>query len=102
MSVVTVVSINLLLGLGCLWLASRIWRLKCQLSRWADDLDQAERQTQEWLVAIATDLAQGRANLDQLRRQSQSWQLYVKRAQYLLALLDIGRSFVRYHWGQRR
>lgn len=87
----TVITINLLIALLCLYAAWRVWQLRRVLARVADTLNYAERCTHATLQDAPGAIIRGRSGTHQLRRQYQQLEQQLQAVRQVLALLSLGQ-----------
>jgi hypothetical protein len=98
--VIVVIGINLLIAILCLYAARQVWQLRQILSRAADALTMAERNTHAVLAGAPAAIAQRQGGTHQLRQQYRRLELQLLNAQKILALTGLSR-FV-WQWYTRR
>lgn len=86
-----VLVMNGLIGLVCLFVAWRLWRLKNQLSRTADTLISVERSVHRVLHGAPAYITRGQSSTHRLRHKLQQLELQLQRIQQVMALLSVGQ-----------
>jgi ParB-like chromosome segregation protein Spo0J len=89
--VAVVIVLNLLIGVGCLVVARRVWKLRSALSKAADALISAERATDKVLSGAPRGIGKGETGVRSLRRQYQNLEVKLLRVQQILKLLGLGQ-----------
>jgi hypothetical protein len=84
---ITVIALNVLIALGCLWVAARLWRIRCILRCAADELIDAERKTHLVLQGAPEAIQQGQLGIYTLRQQLVGLAPTFQQAQQAIALL---------------
>jgi hypothetical protein len=100
MMVAVVIVLNLLIGVGCLVVARRVWKLRSALSKAADALLSAERATHKVLSGAPRGIGKGETGVRSLRRQYQNLEVKLLRVQQILKLLGLGQ--VVWQWYGKR
>jgi hypothetical protein len=88
----TVVVINVLLAIGCFYVAWRVWKLRLALSRAANALIAAERSTHKVLSGAPEAILKGQMGSRQLRQSYQQLEPKFQQARQALALLSLGNT----------
>jgi hypothetical protein len=89
--VTVVITINMLIASGCLYVAWQVWKLRIALSRAADGLIAAERATAQVLSGAPQGIGRGETGVYQLRQQYQQLEIKLQRVQQILKLLGLGQ-----------
>jgi hypothetical protein len=86
-----VLVINGLIGLVCLFVAWRLWKLKNQLSRAADTLISLERSVHRVLHGAPGYITRGQSSTHRLRHNLKQLERQLQRIQQMMTLLSIGQ-----------
>jgi environmental stress-induced protein Ves len=89
--VTVILMFNLLIALGCLYVAWRVWQLRRVLVRVTATLTIAERSTHRVLYGAPNKILRGQTGVYQLQQQYQQVALQLQKAQQILALLGMGQ-----------
>jgi hypothetical protein len=90
--VTTVIIINLLISVICLYAAWQIWQLRRTLSQVANALTDYERNTHSVLYGAPVGILQGQKGVRQLRQQYQKLGLQLQKVQQILGLVSLGQG----------
>ena len=82
---------NCVIGLMCLFVAWRLWRLKRQFARIADTLITVEQKVHQVLYPAPRFIYMGQKGSHSLRLQLQQLEPQVQRAQQVIGLMNLGR-----------
>ncbi|HEY9749028.1 MAG TPA: hypothetical protein V6C63_10135 [Allocoleopsis sp.] len=93
--VATVVVINLLISIFCLYAAWQIWQLRRTLAQVANALTDYERNTHNVLYGAPPGILQGQKGVRQLRQQYQNLALQLQKVQQILGLVSLGQGVWR-------
>jgi hypothetical protein len=100
--VAVVIVLNLLIGVGCLVVARRVWKLRSALSKAADALISAERATHNVLSGAPQGIGKGETGVRSLRRQYQNLEVKLLRVQQILKLLGLGQLVWQWYGNRSR
>lgn len=89
---ILVIALNVLIALGCLFVAWQLWQIRRTLSQVADALLIYERNTHDVLYGAPEAILQGQTGTHQLRQQYQTLAPQLQKFQQLLSLLGLGLS----------
>ena len=92
---ITVLVINLLISLFCLYSAWQIWQLRRTLANVADALTLYERDTHAVLYGAPPAILQGQKGTHALRQQYQRLTMQLQKVQQVLALVSFGQGVWR-------
>lgn len=92
-----VVMFNLLLALGCFYLAWKVWQLRRAIAAVTNALLTAERNTHAVLHGAPNAILKGQVGTHQLRRSYQKLEPQYRQVKQALALLSLGQTV----WRQR-
>jgi hypothetical protein len=92
---VTVVIMNVLLAIGCFYVAWRVWKLRLALSKAADALISAERSTHNVLSGAPQAILKGQMGSRQLRQSYQQLEPKFRQVEQALSLLSLGNTILR-------
>lgn len=84
-----VITLNLLISLLCLFVAFRVWRLRQTLSRVADALISAEKETHAILHPAPHNIIKGQQGTSVLRRQYRNLANQLRQVQQILAIVTL-------------
>ena len=84
-----VIALNLLISLLCLFVAFQVWQLRRTLSRVADSLISAEKETHAVLHPAPDSIIKGQRGTSALRRQYRSLMRQVSQLQQILAIVSL-------------
>lgn len=90
----TVVVINVLLAIGCFYIAWRVWKLRLALSKAADALIAAELSTHKVLSGAPEAILRGQMGSRQLRQSYQQLEPKFRQARQAIALLSLGNTIL--------
>lgn len=88
----TVVVLNVLISLLCLYVAWQVWNLRRALAAAADVLTNVERNTYTLLHGAPNNIYLGQLGVHGLKERYQQLQLQLQRVQQVLALLGLIQS----------
>lgn len=86
---------NGIIGLGCLFAAWQIWKLKRQLSHIADTLVSVERTVHHVLYPAPDFILKGQSGTHNLRQKLQQLEPQLQRVQQVIELLGVGQFLWR-------
>lgn len=86
-----VVGLNVLIAVGCLWGAWKVWRMKRSLARAADALIAAEQVTHRVLHRAPAAIMGGQLGSRELRHYYRQLKPQLRQAQQVLALIGMGQ-----------
>ncbi|NJR39533.1 MAG: hypothetical protein HC781_12860 [Leptolyngbyaceae cyanobacterium CSU_1_4] len=89
--VAVVIGINVLIAMGCWYVAWRVWKLRSALSKAADALISAERATHRVLSGAPRGIGKGEIGVSHLRQQYRLLEVKLLRVQQILKLLGLGQ-----------
>jgi hypothetical protein len=89
--VTVIIVLNLLIAIGCLFVAWQVWKLRSALGKAADALISAERATHKVLSGAPRGIGKGETGIRSLRRQYQLLEVKLLRVQQILKLLGLGQ-----------
>lgn len=92
---ITVLVINLLISLFCLYSAWQIWHLRRTLANVADALTIYERDTHAVLYGAPPGILQGQKGTHALRQQHQRLIMQLQKVRQVLALVSFGQGVWR-------
>lgn len=92
-----VVTLNLLLALGCFYLAWKVWQFRRSIATAADALLIAEQNTHAVLHGAPDAILKGQIGTRQLRQSYEQLAPQYQQARRALALLSLGQTV----WRQR-
>lgn len=87
-----VVTFNLLLALGCFYLAWKVWRFRRAIAAVTDALLTAERRTHAVLHGAPNAILKGQIGTHQLRQSYQKLAPQYQQVRRALALLSVGQT----------
>ncbi|WP_073074261.1 hypothetical protein [Phormidesmis priestleyi] len=93
--VTTVVTINLLLALGCFYIAWKVWQFRRAIATAADALLIAEQHTHAVLHGAPDAILRGQIGTHQLRQSYQKLEPQYQQVRRALALLSLGQTVWR-------
>lgn len=93
--VTLVVTINLLLALGCFYLAWKVWQFRRAIAIAADALLIAEQRTHAVLHGAPDAILRGQVGTHQLRQRYQQLEPQYQQVRKALALLSLGQTVWR-------
>jgi hypothetical protein len=99
---ITVVILNLLITLGCLLVAFRMWKLQQTLARATNTLEAAERRVHRVLYRAPEAIRRGQVGIYQLRQTVHQLEPQLQQARQVLMLLSLGRSLWQSETPRRR
>jgi hypothetical protein len=82
---------NGIIGLVCLLIAWKLWKLKCYLAHAADKLTTAERNVHRVLYPAPEFILRGQSGTSHLRRNLADLEPQIQRIQQLMSLLSMGQ-----------
>lgn len=92
-----VVTFNLLLALGCFYLAWKVWQFRRAIATVTDALLTAERHTHAVLHGAPNAILKGQIGTRQIRQSYQKLEPQYQQVRRALALLSVGQTV----WSQR-
>jgi hypothetical protein len=95
--VAVVIVLNLLIAIGCLYVAWQVWKLRSALSKASDAMVSAERATHRVLSGAPRGIGKGETGVRSLRRQYQRLEVKLLRVQQILKLLGLGQLVWRWY-----
>jgi uncharacterized phage infection (PIP) family protein YhgE len=99
--VTTVVVLNTLIALICLYVARKIWKLRKQLGKVADTLTSAERSAHATLYSAPKAIYKGQKGIAGLEERYQGLESQLQRVQKVLGLVSLGQKFWQQQKGRR-
>ncbi len=84
-----VLVVNFLIGSSCLLVAWQLWRLKCRLARFADQLIVAEKAVHRVLQPAPQYIRMGQTSTHHLRQRLSHLGPQIERIQQIMSLLSL-------------